>query len=171
LPAHVFVCSRRVLTLLTRFPRHQHQSFKDGILPLLCKAQWQPTLLEKVLSSTDSINPPTHPFAAAYDKSSTFVSRPKREQGGREHGVREPLRPQTNQPQISATPDLSASQSDIGRRPAESLEMGDGYKWLERIGVTIWTKDDGIIIRGNTVESWLAANRAVSTFFPPCMFL
>jgi translation initiation factor eIF-2B subunit gamma len=176
LPAHVFVCSRRTLALLSRFPGHHNSSFKDDVLPLLCKAQWQgPSLLSKTLSqstTTDSepIEPPKNPYSAAFQKSSTSIPLSKQGFEARERErIRKPLRPQTNRADsyynttAPPTPATEGMISGFGRKDGGEWVWEDegDTTWLERVGVVVWTKEDGFVVRGNTVESWMAANRAV----------
>ena len=48
--AYVYVLSQRALSILAALPDSSVRSFQDDLLPVLCKSQWQPGLLDKLCS-------------------------------------------------------------------------------------------------------------------------
>lgn len=144
--SHLYICSKRVLTLLQALP-HQLQSFKDDLVPFLAKCQWQKALLTKYNLPL----PEQHPQQMALLHSS--LSYPLTD----DHGPAAP-----NASSTAQTPSLAASQTFDH---AVAAAAGPSYKKDEAVVCHIWKRSQGCCLRANTVETYAELNRAVRWLF------
>lgn len=135
--SHLYICSKRVLTLLQALPNHL-RSFKDDLVPYLAKCQWQKGLLAKY----NLPQPEQHPQQLAMLHSSMSY----------------PLTEEKSSPVASTaqTPSLAASQILDYAGAA-----GPSYKKDEAVIAHVWQRSQGCCLRANTVESYAELNRTV----------
>ncbi|KAH8924059.1 hypothetical protein BT69DRAFT_1333336 [Atractiella rhizophila] len=134
LPTHIFLCSPRVLTILHAFPFLS--SFRDQVLPLVCKMQWQPSLLFKGEPSSNfamSLATKTSDgWKKAWERSSTWIEEPS-------HGNHN----------VPETPRAVPMENADSRPPSVA----------QKVMVLVWGKNHGFCRRGNEVGGYMEINR------------
>lgn len=149
---HLFICSKRVLTLLHALP-HQLHSFRNDIAPFLAKSQWQKGLLDKYKLP----HPEDHPQQLA--KSHASLSYPLT----LSHTT---ATPPTSNHSVPQTPALAAAHTMAAFPTTESgATSRTTYKKDQSVVYGIWRRADGPCLRANTVESYAELNRVVGVFF------
>lgn len=170
LPAHVYVCSERIITILNAIPALK--SFKNDVMPFLCKTQWQDNLLsinsdgrsfpriQRVHCQTAVTDNKTdakpNPQSLALAHSSTVIPRAPATSSAT-----------TAKLSSSARPPLRSLSTSFWESSVSLKRPLDDRRWLSdvRCAVAIWRKSDGFCARANTVEAYTEVNRLVRLVF------
>ncbi|GAA94834.1 uncharacterized protein L969DRAFT_612468 [Mixia osmundae IAM 14324] len=163
---HIYICSKRVLEILPDFPARS--SFRDDVVPWICKAQWQPKLAGKAgignalttpkdltnggLARSSTLPPPGH-IPLRTEAAPEKPRQPIRPPVSRLHSVYAAQRHTSalhRQPMEQDTPDITR---------APSLESTPAMTKQNKVAIYVWRKSHGFCIRGNTVKSYIELNR------------